>query len=187
MNKSVTTQEEILEVCKQFIKEDGVKAVTIRSVASRCQLSVGSIYNYFPSKEALVTAAVQAVWIEIIHLSGKPQRSMNFKETVTWLVDGIKQGRQRYPEFFDYQSMGFISNGSVEEDAIMTAFFKRIYQSLYQALIQDPQIDQTVFDANFTQHGFVEFIFQACMDSILRSAFEESYIFSIIDKLLYRY
>lgn len=186
MNKIVTSKEDIILQSKGIIQEKGVAALTIRSVAKRCGVSIGSIYNYFPSKEALVEAAVQAVWVEIIHLSGRPQSPMNFKETLSWLLDGIKKGRRRYPEFFDYQSMGFLPRSSESEDATMTAFFQRIYRPLYQSLIQDPHIDLTIFDADFKPQGFVKFIFQACMDCILRSAFEEKYIFLMIDKLLYR-
>ena len=65
MNKLVTTQEDILAISKKFILENGLPAFNIRAIAKECGISIGAVYNYFPSKSALITAAVESVWTEI--------------------------------------------------------------------------------------------------------------------------
>ena len=50
MNKVVTSREEILKVSRELLKEQNGAALNIRTVASACGVSVGSIYNYFHSK-----------------------------------------------------------------------------------------------------------------------------------------
>ena len=57
MNTIVTSKEEILKTSRALIQEQGWSAVSIRSVAAACGVSVGSIYNYFDSKAELVSAA----------------------------------------------------------------------------------------------------------------------------------
>ena len=54
MNKVVTSKEEILQTSRKLIQKKGWSAVSIRSVASACDVSVGSIYNYFDSKTDLI-------------------------------------------------------------------------------------------------------------------------------------
>ena len=54
MNTVVTSKEEILRASRELIRQKGWDAVNIRSVAAACGVSVGSIYNYFDSKAALV-------------------------------------------------------------------------------------------------------------------------------------
>ena len=54
MNTVVTSKEIILEASKKLIREEGLNSINIRSVASACGVSVGSIYNYFDSKSELV-------------------------------------------------------------------------------------------------------------------------------------
>ena len=71
MNTIVTSKEAILEVSRQMIREQGAAEISIRSVAAACGVSVGSIYNYFDSKNDLITAAVESVWSEIFHASGQ--------------------------------------------------------------------------------------------------------------------
>ena len=53
MNKVVTSREEILRVSRKLLKEQNGAALNIRTVASACGVSVGSIYNYFHSKSEL--------------------------------------------------------------------------------------------------------------------------------------
>ena len=78
MNTVVTSREEILKTSRELIQQQGWSAVNIRSVASACGVSVGSIYNYFDSKSALVGATVESVWCEIFH---RPEDSTVFQDT----------------------------------------------------------------------------------------------------------
>ena len=57
MNKIVTSKDEILHRSRELIRERGLSAISIRSVAAACGVSVGSVYNYFDSKAELVSAA----------------------------------------------------------------------------------------------------------------------------------
>ena len=45
MNTIVTSKQEILKTSRELIQQQGWSAVSIRSVASACGVSVGSIYN----------------------------------------------------------------------------------------------------------------------------------------------
>lgn len=100
MNTVVTSKEEILEASRELIRQQGWASVSIRSVATACGVSVGSIYNYFASKADLVGETVESVWCEIIHISGD---SIAFRDTlacVAWMYERIKYGCERYPGFF---------------------------------------------------------------------------------------
>ena len=62
MNPVVTSKEEILKTSRKLIQQQGWTAINIRSVAAACGVSVGSIYNYFDSKSALISAVVESIW-----------------------------------------------------------------------------------------------------------------------------
>ena len=69
MNTVITSEFEILKASRKLIQQQGWSAINIRLVAAVCGVSVGSIYNYFDSKAALVEATVKSVWREIFHRS----------------------------------------------------------------------------------------------------------------------
>ena len=55
-------QERLLLEAKRQIEESGYAAMTVRSVANACGVGVGTVYNYFPSKEAMVATYLAADW-----------------------------------------------------------------------------------------------------------------------------
>lgn len=58
--RSVATVSAILEGVAQVLETDGFEKMTTTRVADRAGTSVGTLYQYFPSKEALLVAVVEA-------------------------------------------------------------------------------------------------------------------------------
>ncbi len=54
--------QRLLEEAHRQIEESGFAAMTIRSVAKGCGVGVGTVYNYYPSKEALVAGFMLDDW-----------------------------------------------------------------------------------------------------------------------------
>lgn len=55
-------KDRLIAAAKQQLEESGYSAVTIRSVAKACNVGVGTVYNYFPSKEALIATHLLEDW-----------------------------------------------------------------------------------------------------------------------------
>lgn len=55
-------REQLLSETKRQIKERGYANTTIRSVAGACGVGVGTVYNYFESKEMLVASFLFEDW-----------------------------------------------------------------------------------------------------------------------------
>lgn len=60
----------IQEVGKEILLEDGYNQMTLRLVASRCNIATGTIYNYFKSKDALVATIMFKDWQELLDKTG---------------------------------------------------------------------------------------------------------------------
>jgi AcrR family transcriptional regulator len=56
----------ILEAARALAAEGGMAAVQIAPVAERAAIAAGTVYRYFPSKTALVSALVEALSVEEI-------------------------------------------------------------------------------------------------------------------------
>ena len=54
--------ERLAEEARRQIEESGFSAMTIRSVAKGCGVGVGTVYNYYASKEALVATFMLSDW-----------------------------------------------------------------------------------------------------------------------------
>ena len=60
--KIINLESRLLEEARKQTAENGYGATTIRSVATACGVGVGTVYNYFESKEELVASFMLADW-----------------------------------------------------------------------------------------------------------------------------
>lgn len=72
MPKIIENVREVL-ICeaKRQIAEQGYKATTIRSVASGCGIAVGTVYNYFASKDMLIASFILEDWLAMLDVLKK--------------------------------------------------------------------------------------------------------------------
>ncbi len=55
-------RERMLQEAEKLLRQGGYSAVTIRGIAGACGVGVGTVYNYFPSKEALLAEYLLQDW-----------------------------------------------------------------------------------------------------------------------------
>ena len=55
-------REELLKTARKQTAERGYANTTIRSVAAECGIAVGTVYNYFSSKDMLIATFVSEDW-----------------------------------------------------------------------------------------------------------------------------
>ena len=70
MNPGATSKDAILQVCRRMAAQEGLSALSMRAVARECGVALGTLYNYYADKDALLIAAVESIWREIFHMDG---------------------------------------------------------------------------------------------------------------------
>ena len=59
-------ESKLIAEARKQIEENGYSAMTIRSVAKACGVGVGTVYNYFSSKDALLASYMLSDWNQCI-------------------------------------------------------------------------------------------------------------------------
>jgi len=62
------TVQRIVDATRELVLEVGVDGVTTNRVAERAGVNIGSLYQYFPNKQALLGALLQSYWNELSRL-----------------------------------------------------------------------------------------------------------------------
>ena len=185
MNTIVTSKEEILKTSRELIQREGWSAVNIRSVAAACGVSVGSIYNYFDSKAALMSATVESVWCEIFH---RPEDGSVFQDTqacITWLYERMEYGCKQYPGFFSLHSLGFLGEDKSDGRQKMQQTWQHILDGLCSVLQRDAKVRPDAFTQQFTVEKFANLLFSLMLSALLRQDYDPSAVLEIVRRTLY--
>jgi len=67
-------RDQLLNEARGQVAQRGYAKTTVRSVAAACGIAVGTVYNYFPSKEALIASFVAEDWRESLAAMGQRSR-----------------------------------------------------------------------------------------------------------------
>lgn len=60
-------KENILKAAKPLLLGEGGSKLTLRAVANSCGIAVGTVYNYFASKEQLMAEIILEDWLLYLH------------------------------------------------------------------------------------------------------------------------
>ena len=89
MNENL--KEQIQTEAKRQMITRGYSKTTIRSVATACKIGVGTMYNYFHSKDELITAFMLEDWNECVEemRNAKKGDHREFLHHVQWALSGF--------------------------------------------------------------------------------------------------
>lgn len=159
INTIITSREEILAICREIVAKEGIPSVNMRMAAKKCGVSVGTIYNYFPSKMELIAAIVQEVWEDIFSGGEDWAAADCFAECVTRIFTDVRTGMERYPDFFFMHSMRFSRNEKEQGRSRMEQYFAQIRNGMMEALQHDSRVRADAFPETFTDEMFIDFVF----------------------------
>lgn len=75
-------ERRLLEEARKQIMESGYGSMTIRSVAAACGIGVGTVYHYYPSKDALIAAFMLEDWKQCVETIRVVSADSDSPETV---------------------------------------------------------------------------------------------------------
>lgn len=185
MNTVVTSKEEILRISRELIRQQGCSAINIRSVAAACGVSVGSIYNYFDSKAALVGAAVESIWCEIFHSPEDGNVFQDIQACITWMYQRMEYGSRRYPSFFSFHSLGFMGEARGDGKRQMQQTWQHILHGLQSVLMQDAKVRPDAFTERFTAEQFADVLFSLMLSALLRQDYDPNAVLEIVRRTIY--
>ena len=185
MNPMATSKENILQISRKLIQQNGWAGVNIRSVAAACGVSVGCIYNYFESKTDLLSATVESIWYDIFH---HPEDEAVFQDTlscVRWMYKQLEYGCQRYPGFFTHHALGFVQQDTADGKQQMQRAWQHILNALCTVLRNDTRIRADAFTEEFTVEKFAEMLFSLMLSALVRQNFDPSTVLEIVRRAVY--
>jgi len=181
MRKKVVTKDFLLEIAGNIIKEEDLKACSMRAVSRKAGIGVGTLYNYYSSREELLIDLFDKSWKQTmtdlagISLEDLPLEK-KFEKWCLHLTQEIKDrkglGRAIYGDAIDVKKMNLENKNSVIQH--MTSSVKNI--------MKDAEVNKELNNERLTLIS--EWVVLAVLTNVHRKSVSET---ELVDELMNRY
>lgn len=146
-------RELILNEAKEILYKEGYKSISIRRVAKECDIAVGTIYNYFPTKKELIVEMMANFWeeffydVDILLLSNK-----GFYEKLNGIFNNVSEFVKSFRETWltneIYSSPDYIESGVERENTYVNKLIAIVEEMLKKEMASRDKDNVKGFDAN---------------------------------------
>ena len=155
----------ILKESKDIVINNGIGCLNIRDLANKCGISVGSIYNYFPSKSDLMVAVIQSIWQDIFKIENMSYNE-SFAGIINYIFETVSENLKKYPNFFKLHSLMLDNDEKNKGKQYMDNFIKNVEGILLKSIKRDENIRKNCFNEIFTEDIFVHYVFNLLLNLI---------------------
>ncbi len=118
--KKEDTKQKIIKTAMRLFKEQGLNETSMEQIAEETDIAKGTLYNYFPVKEAILSEYIEQVSSErnserILSLPKLPDTRARLELVLKEVLEWVKDQKVIFEKYFVYQIQNMISlrpNGS---------------------------------------------------------------------------
>jgi len=111
MNKKFKKRNSIISSALKIFSKKGFYGTSISDIAKNIGISVGNIYNYFPSKKILARASISFVTKKLASkLRDINKKNISTKDKIFQFVEFYFNFTKKYPEMIEYFFRVYLSN-----------------------------------------------------------------------------
>ena len=133
----------LLEEARRQIEERGYKETTVRSVAGALSIGLGTLYNYFESKDMLVASLMLEDWMELV---GNIRRRLEFESDsarkLRFIYEGLAEFYKNHEIIFNDPSAKRTFSYSTEErhPLLISQISEMVHPTLALSKVEDKSL-----------------------------------------------
>lgn len=119
--KKEETKQKIIAAAVKLFRQQGFDAATMEQIAEEADIAKGTLYNYFPVKEAILSEYIRRSFREknarrIEQLQALPDTHARMVSVLTELISGIATQKEIYEKYLTYQLRNILSLQKTERE-----------------------------------------------------------------------
>lgn len=149
----------ILNEAKKILYNEGYSKISIRRVAKECNISIGTIYNYFPTKKDLIVEMMSNFWDDYFHNIENISKSnetfyVKLKNIYDDLAKFINKFREIWLKSDIYSTPDYIESGLKRENV----YINKLIFIIENLLIKDIYNKDSGNSRKFSTYDMASFI-----------------------------
>lgn len=191
MKKAAISKEALIACARTIAYQEGIGKLSIRRLASKSGIAIGTVYNYFPSKADLIAEVLEDFWKQVFHGNGSFPDSMeqmasaNFPDSVESLFVSIQKNLRVFREEF-LEDLAQLDRAEKEKSReTEKKYLKHMKHGLLVLLEQDPDVREEIWGEHFTKEGLTDFVFSNLLWMLREEKADCCYLKEILVRILY--
>ncbi|MEN6637297.1 MAG: TetR/AcrR family transcriptional regulator [Clostridiaceae bacterium] len=182
MRKKDAEIKKTLLACANRIEcSEGVGAISIRRLASEANIAVGTVYNYFESKQEVLMALTETYWKEALVEMHKRISAERFGDQLQEIITFLRSKMNDCAEIL----MRSLRDDAEAGRMRMASMQRVLRQSLVERIDRDSAIPTCVWTESFTKEAFADFAFNNILSLLQRKDEDAITFLVIVNRTLY--
>lgn len=179
--KDQETQAALLASARRIACTNGVDAINIRNIASDVGVSVGTVYNYYDSKQAVLLALTEEYWQRVLEELRESVTATCFPDQIAEIVFFLRSRMNDCAEIL-MKSLHEFSEPGKER---MAAMQQSLNQAILRRLQEDKMVRVDVWNDELTMEAFVDFVLQNILLLLQQKGRDMGPFIEVIRRILY--
>lgn len=160
-NYNVNHKEVILSKAKEIAMNEGIIKINIRTVAKNSGIAIGTVYNYFPSRGALLIAVIEDFWEGALkNIDWRCLADNNFYDNLEKIYSVLHDYLHNFKENW-LEQLALLKTqekliGRQKEDE----YFQKMYSKIILLIDMDNNLQQYQWSQTISKENMAEFIFE---------------------------
>jgi len=112
--KKEETRQKVISVALQLFRQNGLDATTMEQIAEAADIAKGTLYNYFPAKEAIIHQYIDRVSreknaVRIERLHELPDTRTRMVDSLSELMAAVQAQKDFFEKYLVYQVQNIIT------------------------------------------------------------------------------
>lgn len=172
----------LLELANRIECEEGIDAINIRRLASDANIAVGTVYNYFDSKQEVLLALTEEYWKSALLEMRANITATRFSQQVDQMIVFLRGKMNDCAEVLMRSLHDDAATGKIRmakmQDALRNALIER--------LNEDAFINAQIWNPPLTKEAFTGFVLSNIVLLLQQKDTDAKAFITIIDKILYQ-
>lgn len=179
--KDAELKQTLLQCAGKIECEEGVDAINMRRLASEANVAVGTVYNYFESKQEVLLALTEAYWEDALKQMRQSVTAERFSEQIAQIVSFLREKMNDCAQILMQSLRSDPESGKIR----MAEMQNVLLCALIERLDKDSSIREDVWNEQFTKEAFAEFTLANLTQLMQQRGADEKILLEIIKRVLY--
>jgi len=180
--KDTELRRTLLSCASRIECAEGVNAINIRRLAAEANIAVGTVYNYFESKQEVLLALTEAYWENALEEMRASVTAARFCEQIAQIIMFLRGKMNECAEILMKSLHDDAATGRIR----MAAMQRVLRLALVGRLNRDTAVRADIWSETFTREAFADFVLSNLVLLMQQKDADAVVFLEIIERILYK-